>query len=54
MLITPTYRRSQVQHRLPSNKCFLMVVLDLYINYMYGLVEFATATKEIYTDCQFD
>lgn len=54
MSITPTYRRSQVQHRLPSNECFLMVVLDFYINYMYGLVEFAAPTQEIYTIYQFN
>lgn len=46
--MTPTYRRSKVQHRLPSNKCFLMVVLDFDINNMYWLVEFAAPTEQIY------
>lgn len=47
MSIGLPYRRSQVQHRLPSNKRFLMVVLDFNINNMYGLVEFAAPTEQI-------
>lgn len=31
-----------------------MVVLDFYINYMYGLVEFAAPTQEIYTVYQLN
>lgn len=31
-----------------------MVILDFYINYMYGLAEFAASTEEIYAVYQFN
>lgn len=43
-----TYSSGQIQHRLSSNECFLMVVFNLDIDDMNRLIEFATATEQVW------
>ena len=39
-LLENTYRRSQVEHRLPSYEGLFMIVLNLHIDDMYNAIEF--------------
>jgi len=43
-----THSSGQIQHRLSSNKCFFMVVFNLVINDMNGIIEFSTATEQVW------
>ncbi len=37
-----THRCSEIDHGLPCNMCFLVIILDLYVDYVDRLVEVAT------------
>lgn len=43
------YRGCQIQHRLSSNQCLLMVILDFYVDDMHRPVEIASTIQKIIT-----